>query len=273
MQLVEPLQWYIKRPMSNHERLELKAPLFKALWDLVPTNNDPQSHGALLDHYLTQLDLVEVYNLNLKIHEDVVRLIRFWDGNKTLREFVNENFPRNSRPVSDSMFPITINAWTENIQDHLLLFANHGRIELRVFHLTSFLRIHKYSPNNQIYPLDLLNETEQTIALMFPPTDMDCRKWIRKARKEDKVDLEANTGPADSRNLQSYHYWGLRLLKIIEEYDRTEPTSLRQWAVDKRRPNQRYTFWIAVTALSLALVFGLIQSVTGIIQVILIAKQ
>jgi Ni/Fe-hydrogenase subunit HybB-like protein len=42
---------------------------------------------------------------------------------------------------------------------------------------------------------------------------------------------------------------------------------MRQWILDKRKPNQRYTFWIAVIALFLALVFGLIQSVTGIIQV------
>ncbi|KAL5041860.1 hypothetical protein BDW71DRAFT_191101 [Aspergillus fruticulosus] len=182
------------------------------------------------------------------------------------------------------MFPTTINAytlervggfeivWTENIQDHLLRFANHGQTELRIFHLTSFLRIHKCSQDNQIYPSDLLSETERTIALIFPPTNINCRKWIRKARKEDKIDLEANIKPGETRDLKSYHYWELRLLAIIEEYDRTEPTSLRQWAVDKRRPNQRYTFWIAVTALALALVFGLIQSVTGIIQAIMAEK-
>ncbi|KAL4864273.1 hypothetical protein BDV12DRAFT_15109 [Aspergillus spectabilis] len=331
MQPMEPLQWNIRRPLSNHERSEFKAPLFKALWDFVPTEDDSESHGALLDHYFNQLDLVEAYNLKLQIHEDVVQLIQFvknnitspreilqrelttnhgailgpvpdsaekaiglavqlwlmlgadkWDSNKTLKEFVHESFPRNNRPTSDLMFPTTINAytlervggfeivWTENIQDHLLLFANHGQTELRLFHLTSFLQI---SQDNQIYPSNLLNETERTIALIFPPTNINCRKWIRKARKEDRIDLEANTILAETRDLQSYHYWELRLLAVIEEYDRTEPTSLRQWAVDKRRPSQRYTFWIAVIALALALIFGLTQSVTGIIQVIVAAKD
>ncbi|KAL4984187.1 hypothetical protein BDW68DRAFT_167546 [Aspergillus falconensis] len=330
---MEPLQWNIRSSLSKHERSELKAPLFKALWDFVPAKDDPESHGALLDHYFNQLDLVEAYNLNLRTHENVVQLIGFvkdnitstreilqkeltthhgailgpapdsaekaiglavqlwlmlgpdkWDSNKTLKEFIHENFPRNDRPTSGSMFPTTINAytlervggfeivWTENIQDHLLLFANHGQTELRIFHLTSFLRIHKCSQDNQIYPSDLLSETERTIALIFPPTNINCRRWIRKARKEDRIDLEANIIPGETRDLKSYHYWELRLLAIIEEYDRTEPTSLRQWAVDKRRPNQRYTFWIAVIALALALVFGLIQSVTGIIQVIMAEK-
>ncbi|KAL5340849.1 hypothetical protein BJX70DRAFT_96071 [Aspergillus crustosus] len=35
-------------------------------------------------------------------------------------------------------------------------------------------------------------------------------------------------------------------------------TKKAEWAVDKRRPNQRYTFWIALIALALALVLGLI---------------
>jgi Ni/Fe-hydrogenase subunit HybB-like protein len=52
-------------------------------------------------------------------------------------------------------------------------------------------------------------------------------------------------------------------MELRDEYERTEPTTVRQWILDKRKPNQRYMFWIAVIALFLALVFGLIQSVTG----------
>jgi Ni/Fe-hydrogenase subunit HybB-like protein len=55
-------------------------------------------------------------------------------------------------------------------------------------------------------------------------------------------------------------------MELRDEYERTEPTTMRQWMLDKRKPNQRYTFWIAVIALFFALVFGLIQSVTGVIQ-------
>lgn len=60
----------------------------------------------------------------------------------------------------------------------------------------------------------------------------------------------------------------MKLIELKDEYDRTEPATWKQWIIDKRRPNQRYTFWIAVAALVLGLVFGLIQTVTGIIQVV-----
>lgn len=101
----------------------------------------------------------------------------------------------------------------------------------------------------------------------MPTTDFRCQRWIRKSRAEANIDLEANHLPPTSREVAAFPYWGRQLLELRDEYDRTEPTTLRQWVLDKRRPTQRYTFWIAVIALFLALLFGLIQSVTGILQV------
>ncbi|KAE8415274.1 hypothetical protein BDV36DRAFT_298248 [Aspergillus pseudocaelatus] len=125
-----------------------------------------------------------------------------------------------------------------------------------------------FFPKVTIYPSGFLEETERTIPLILPSTNIQCRKWVRKAREEDSPDLEAGTTAVVTRYLSSYEFRRPSLLAIIEEYDRTEPTILTLWAVEKRRPNQRYTLRIATTALALALVFGLIQSVTGILQVI-----
>jgi Ni/Fe-hydrogenase subunit HybB-like protein len=58
-----------------------------------------------------------------------------------------------------------------------------------------------------------------------------------------------------------------------EEFDKSEPTTLKQWVLNKRRPNRRYTFLIAVAALALALTFGLIQSVTGVIQAVVSVRK
>lgn len=90
---------------------------------------------------------------------------------------------------------------------------------------------------------------------------------MRKARRQEDIEIKAGTLPATTRDIAQYPYWGRRFLEIRDEYDHTEPTTVKQWIVDKRKPNQRYTFWIAVVALVLALVFGLIQSITGILQV------
>ena len=91
---------------------------------------------------------------------------------------------------------------------------------------------------------------------------------MRKVRRREDIDLETGKLPATSRDIAQYPYWGTHLRELLDEYDRTEPTTVKQWIVDKRNPNQRYTFWIAVVALTLALVFGLIQSITGILQVV-----
>jgi len=120
----------------------------------------------------------------------------------------------------------------------------------------------------ELYPPGFLEETAQTIALLFPFSDLNSRKWIRRVQKSDNVDIEAGLIPSAARNIRQYRYWREQLLLLKEAYDMTEPTSLRQWFFDKRKLNQRYTFWIGVAALILALLFGLIQSITGIWQAV-----
>lgn len=129
---------------------------------------------------------------------------------------------------------------------------------LILFHLLTILR--------PIFPPGFLEETARTLSLLIPSSNLKCQRWIRKARRQDEIDLEAAYLPPTSRDLDDFPYWGRQLMELRDEYERTEPTTVRQWILDKRKPNQRYTFWIAVIALFLALVFGLIQSVTGIIQ-------
>lgn len=76
-------------------------------------------------------------------------------------------------------------------------------------------------------------------------TDFRCQRWIRKARIEGSADLDANHLPTPtSRDVATFPYWGRQLLELRNEYDRTEPTSLRQWILDKRRPHQRYTYFL-----------------------------
>jgi hypothetical protein len=86
-------------------------------------------------------------------------------------------------------------------------------------------------------------------------------------------DLESNYGMLDvavADQLSSrtvFKYWGDRILSIQKTFDRSEPRGLISWWFDRRNRVQWVTFWIAVTALVLTLVFGLMQSITGILQV------
>lgn len=119
-----------------------------------------------------------------------------------------------------------------------------------------------------MFPPGFLQETAQTLALLFPPSHIDCRRWVCKAQRLENLDLEAALFPPAPRDIGNYRFWGRKLRALREEYDSTEPTTIKQWIFDRRKPNQRYTFWIAVMALTLAVIFGLIQSVTGIIQAV-----
>lgn len=120
----------------------------------------------------------------------------------------------------------------------------------------------------QVYPPGFLKEAAETIALLFPISDLRGRRWMRRLQRRDNVDIESGLLPQAPRDIQHYQYWGNRLLILKEAYDQKEPENVTQWIFDRRKPNQRYTFWIAICALLLALVFGLIQSIAGILQVI-----
>jgi hypothetical protein len=43
---------------------------------------------------------------------------------------------------------------------------------------------------------------------------------------------------------------------------------VQPWLHDKRDRDRFYTFWLAVAAIGLTLLFGLVQSVTGVLQVV-----
>ncbi|PLN80489.1 hypothetical protein BDW42DRAFT_186068 [Aspergillus taichungensis] len=205
-----------------------------------------------------------------------------WAGSQTLQEYVARLFPdKHDTSVLATPVSLEFNAynihriggfnivWTDCIQDHLSLISDQTQKELRVFHVACFLQYSTYSnASHKLFPPGFLEETIRTIALLFPAAHLECRQWLQGAQGRENVGLEAGLLLRAPRDLRNYRYWGQRLRELKDEYDRTEPTTIRQWVLDKRKPNQRYTFWIAVAALALALVFGLIQSVTGIVQAV-----
>lgn len=54
---------------------------------------------------------------------------------------------------------------------------------------------------------------------------------------------------------------------LKQVFDEAQPKTLTQWWYDRRNGVQWYTFWVAAFVLLLTIVFGLIQSIEGAIQV------
>lgn len=56
-------------------------------------------------------------------------------------------------------------------------------------------------------------------------------------------------------------------MMLKQAFDETQPKTMRQWWYDSRNGVQWYTFWVAMLVLVLTVVFGLVQSIEGALQV------
>lgn len=121
-----------------------------------------------------------------------------------------------------------------------------------------------------IYPPDFLLETQATFDLLFPVSENRLVRRRQRLSEKNFVDLEVGnlgtqTGEPD-RQLNTYQYWGRRLAIIDDKYQSSKPGRLKQWYYDRRDANSFTMFWFTLSAFVLAVIFGLISSVTGIMQ-------
>jgi len=108
-------------------------------------------------------------------------------------------------------------------------------------------------------PREFFDETLDSISLLLPRTNAECTVWLRRKQLDPGL---SDLGPAPERAL-AYNYWREDLTAIAEAFDRHEPSTLAAFSHDRRKRAQWWSFWLA---LGLTMVFGLIQSVTGMIQ-------
>ena len=126
--------------------------------------------------------------------------------------------------------------------------------------LTSYL--------SSILPPDLVEETARTLALLIP-ADKKMKIWFSQKQKALGLDPKAGAyGPlnATARQTEQFNYWRDRLIILKQTFDEAEPHTLSLWWYDDRKKVQWYNFWVAALILLLTIVFGLIQSVAGIVQ-------
>jgi hypothetical protein len=121
-----------------------------------------------------------------------------------------------------------------------------------------------------VYDEGYIFEIQNSLQLLFPTTGKkkNTKRTKRYARKF-KSDLEATIVglPLDNHSLSSYPFLGVRLAEIQKRYDESTPHLLRQWWYDRRKRVEWATLMVAVIVFILTVVFGIISSVTGILQV------
>lgn len=109
-------------------------------------------------------------------------------------------------------------------------------------------------------PDKFVDETLDSIALLFPRGNIAQDKWLQKL---DPAIRDLDSPP---RETDAYDYWRDRLLIIAEVLDEAQPATISQWWNDRRNKVQWYTFWVAAVVLVLTLIFGMLQTAIGIVQ-------
>ncbi|KAH7120442.1 hypothetical protein B0J13DRAFT_457122 [Dactylonectria estremocensis] len=162
--------------------------------------------------------------------------------------------------------------WTTNLADHLRLIDDSQTVF--IFHCTSFLHFQACLKNSP-FPGGFIKETLQTLALLFPSTDKATKSWLQAQRKHVEYDnIDPTLGRcgvvrAHDRRFERFSFWHDRLVILKQAFDESQPKTLSQWWFDRRNRVQWYTFWVAVLVFVMTMVFGIIQSLEGALQVYL----
>lgn len=152
--------------------------------------------------------------------------------------------------------------WTDDLRQHLAYYESSRQV--MIFRHASFLKRRR----DQGYDEKFLLEASRTMGLLFPYGESTQGRWKRRIRRKADPDIEAGIACSVPRELSHYGHWQERLSVLQTALDTSKPRGLKQLYWDKRDSSQFYTFWFAVLAIVLTLLFGLVQSVTGVLQVI-----
>ena len=249
-----------------------------------------------IDHYTNLIltrTLKDNINLNLQRPEDVVQLVDVIKSNdreslgeigeairaEQLGSLVSDNIlaAQNALDLVGRLWLFTTISsdrldvsLSEAIRDFLAFAGQRRRaplLEMLSEDFSSFLRPLLIEGNSGLYPASFLHETEDILRLLFPPESSKSSRRIGKISKRGDVDLEVQIRKHISLKLDSYPFWGERLAEIQRRYDTSRPKHVAQWYYDRRNRDARARLWIAIIIFVLTVLFGVISSVTGVLQV------
>ena len=108
--------------------------------------------------------------------------------------------------------------------------------------------------------------------MLFAQTDKAIRDCFRRWQSDNdgRLDpqlIKCGSLRADARQIARFHYWRDRLDIVKQVFEDAEPKTLSQWWNDRRKRVQWSTFWVAMLVLFLTILFGVIQSIEGALQV------
>ncbi|KAH6612285.1 hypothetical protein B0J18DRAFT_470399 [Chaetomium sp. MPI-SDFR-AT-0129] len=155
--------------------------------------------------------------------------------------------------------------WTSDLAEHLTM---RGKFLYLFSQVAVLKRIRMSGTSNNLLPPCLMDETLETLNLLIPQGNPPCNVWISKEVSRLSLDPQLQYRTTANRSTRAYSYWQGRLLDLSDAFDKTKPTGPIQWWHDRRDMGQWWNYWLVVAGITLTLLFGLIQSITGILQVV-----
>ncbi|KAF6827868.1 hypothetical protein CMUS01_08814 [Colletotrichum musicola] len=156
--------------------------------------------------------------------------------------------------------------WSNNLADHLEIVwnGNHGTVTIyeHVICLWNHLQYSSACP----IPVEMLEETLDTIILLFPPDDRGTRKLLKR---HDKTFWRlGRCGREWVSSAGDFHYWRARIDALLKEYEQP-PRGARQLRLDEDGRNflEFSTFWTALAVAVLTILgigFGTLGTVYAI---------
>ncbi|KAL2125433.1 hypothetical protein VTJ04DRAFT_1798 [Mycothermus thermophilus] len=175
------------------------------------------------------------------------------------------------------MINVTITDGKISERPRRLLLPGHGHRSVpwprgkrlsEAIRVTALERLKASGTSNEILPDGLIEETLQTLDLLIPLDNKNCVRWITRKVEDERVDHELRWRRKVERDPEAYYYWLERLLKLSDAFEKTRPKSPMGWYYDRRDMGQWWNYWLVFLTLALTVLFGLVQSVTGLLQVL-----
>ncbi|KAF5240694.1 hypothetical protein FAUST_4220 [Fusarium austroamericanum] len=168
--------------------------------------------------------------------------------------------------------------WTHYITEHLTiqgdtlyLFCNIEALK----HINGAQEL-----TSKFFKEDFINETVRTVHLFLPgtPHGYSSSQYLTWFHEHGEIkswqrSLASLNTPTVSRLYNEYPVWNQRLAWVLEASKNQPNMGIKRIWQDDRDLSLWWTRWALITAVFLAVVFGLIQSITGIIQVVYAGRE
>ncbi|OHE90432.1 hypothetical protein CORC01_14274 [Colletotrichum orchidophilum] len=202
-----------------------------------------------------------------------------WEDNKSLNQAIKSQFAMNHADSNHSVelhrgrIPSAFNMailcerynfsirWTHNLADHLRIDGESGKITVTLYeHIVCLWNHLQYSPNCPI-PQSLLEETLDSLILLFPYEDPGTMKFLKRENKN--FWRLGRCGRTRKAELDDFFHWKQNIRRLLREYDQP-PRGTQQLRLDREGRNflEFSTFWTAL-AVAILTILGIAFGTIG----------